>query len=613
MRTPPPPRAPHFYDFKLAPELARAVEALGYETPTEIQQKAIPLGLEGRDVLGCAQTGTGKTAAFALPILERMNGKVPGVLRCLVLTPTRELAVQVADSFRDYARFLPYQCGTVFGGVDMWHQVAMLKRGVDVLVATPGRLLDHMHRGNLDFGGIEVAVLDEADRMLDMGFIDDVRQIMSCLPRQRQTMLFSATLDPEIRRLAADLLNDPISVQVSRDAGTTAEGVRQVLHYVSANAKRDLLRHLIDRHRMHSAIVFVRTKDGADKIARFLENTGVSVGALHSNKTQAARLSILEGFKYGRIRILVATDIAARGLDIPAVSHVINFDVPNSPEDYVHRIGRTARAGEKGDAITLATTQERHQLAGIERLIKKEIPAEDVAGYTIPGWGAPAAPARREERGGRAESGARGRGGRDAQREAPARPARGEERGRDDGGRDGRDELHARDRGEHRGGRGRGERGGRGRSRGGREARDEDRGGRAAHGEERSRDDGGRDGRDEQQARDREERGGRDRGGRDRGAERERGPREERGRDAGREAPPRDEDRGRHGRHAPRREPAPREAAENAEHHFAGHERPAPGPRDTGRKGAPPPPRSEHRAGGAAPEPGRGRTRRRFW
>jgi ATP-dependent RNA helicase RhlE len=361
-----------------------AVHRRGYTTPTDIQRQAIPLVLEGRDVLGGAQTGTGKTAAFALPILHRLRERAPGVLRCLVLAPTRELALQVAESFRDYGAFLPLTCGTAFGGVEMWHQELMLRQGVDVLVATPGRLLDHIHRGNLDFGALEVAVLDEADRMLDMGFIDDVRQIMSCLPRARQTLLFSATLDPHITRLARDLLRDPVSVQVAPTVTTAPEGLRQVVFHVDAERKRQLLRNLIDRHRMSQAIVFVRTKDGADRLARFLEHTGVSVDALHSNKSQSARLAVLEGFRAGRIRVLVATDIAARGLDITTVSHVINYDVPRCAEDYVHRVGRTARAGDTGDAITLVAPFERRLVQDIEWTLGDRIPVSEVPGYTLP-------------------------------------------------------------------------------------------------------------------------------------------------------------------------------------------------------------------------------------
>jgi len=391
MRNRSPVSSPQFVDFALATELVEAVRRKGYETPTEIQQKAIPIVLSGRDVLGCAQTGTGKTAAFALPILHRLRKLPPGRLRCLVLTPTRELAVQIAESFREYGHYLPLQCGTVFGGVEMWHQVAMLKRGIDILVATPGRLLDHMHRGNVDFGAVEVAVLDEADRMLDMGFIDDVRAIIQCLPERRQTLFFSATLEVEITRLAKDILHDPLAVRVSPAYATPAEGIRQVVHYVSMTQKRELLRYLIDRHRMHQAIVFTRTKDGADKVARFLEHAGMNVGALHSNKSQSVRLSILEGFKSGDIRILVATDIAARGLDVAGVSHVINYDLPSSPEDYVHRVGRTARAGETGDAITLASPADIGMVEDIERLIEDRIPVVDVPGFTlsIPGRARP--------------------------------------------------------------------------------------------------------------------------------------------------------------------------------------------------------------------------------
>ncbi|MBI4863576.1 MAG: DEAD/DEAH box helicase [Candidatus Riflebacteria bacterium] len=441
MRPSPSPSRPTsaFQRFALAPELVDSVQRKGYETPTEIQEKAIPIVLDGRDVLGCAQTGTGKTAAFALPILHRLRRYPPGLLRCLVLTPTRELAVQVAESFREYGAFLPLQCGTVFGGVEMWHQVAMLKRGVDILVATPGRLLDHIHRGNVDFGAVEVAVLDEADRMLDMGFIDDVRAIVRCLPERRQTLFFSATLDLEITRLAKDILHDPVAVQVSPTHTTLADGVRQVAHYVDMDSKRELLRHLIDRHRMRQAIVFTRTKDGADKVARFLEHSGVNVGALHSNKTQSVRLSILEGFKSGRIRILVATDIAARGLDITGVSHVINFDVPRSGEDYVHRVGRTARAGEKGDAITLVSRQEHRFLQDIEWTIGDRIAVEDVVGYTFaspgrrPARPGPGAPPRAEEKprapatrrdGGPEREGARRSPERESPRSSRERPRR---------------------------------------------------------------------------------------------------------------------------------------------------------------------------------------------
>ncbi len=370
-----------FEALSLSDELLRAVRAASYETPTPIQTKAIPPALEGRDVLGCAQTGTGKTAAFVLPTLQRLmarastsaTNKGARPIRMLVLTPTRELAAQIAETVRVMGKFLPLRSTVVFGGVGYEPQDRALRAGVDVLVSTPGRLIDHLSRGVVSLSNVEVLVLDEADQMLDMGFIHDVRRIVAKVPRDRQTLFFSATMPPAIRSLSDEWLRDPVEVSVAPPA-TTAERVEQELFFVETADKRALLEELVSRSEVTRALVFSRTKHGANKIARWLEVAGVKAEPIHGNKSQNARTRALAGFKNGTTRVLVATDLAARGLDIDEVSHVINFDLPNVPEVYVHRIGRTARAGNEGVAWSFCNTEEREYLRDIERTTRQKIP-----------------------------------------------------------------------------------------------------------------------------------------------------------------------------------------------------------------------------------------------
>ncbi len=370
-----------FEAFGLRPELLRAVAEKNYTTPTPIQEKAIPFVLEGKDLLGCAQTGTGKTAAFALPILHRLQetpwkGRERRPIRTLVLTPTRELASQIAESFGAYGRHTGLRHAIVFGGVSQHPQSQALKRGIDILVATPGRLLDLMSQGLVNLRTVETFVLDEADRMLDMGFINDIRRIIDQLPGKRQTLFFSATMPGEIKGLADSILRDPVRVAVTPVA-TPAEAVAHQVHYVEKLEKIALLKHLLDGPSIKNALVFTRTKHGADKVTKQLERHNVRAEAIHGNKSQNAREKALGNFKLGRTRVLVATDIAARGLDIAALSHVINFDLPNESESYVHRIGRTGRAGASGIALSFCSYEERPFLAGIERLIRKHLPVAE--------------------------------------------------------------------------------------------------------------------------------------------------------------------------------------------------------------------------------------------
>ncbi|WP_240462535.1 DEAD/DEAH box helicase [Myxococcus sp. CA018] len=366
-----------FDELQLHDTLLRAVKAEGYTTPTPIQQKAIPHALAGRDVLGVAQTGTGKTAAFALPILQRLSAKAPAggarPVRCLVLTPTRELAGQVGDSFGTYGKGLPLRHAVIFGGVGQNPQVQTLRSGVDVLVATPGRLLDLMEQGFVSLRSLEVFVLDEADRMLDMGFIHDVRRVIKALPPKRQTLFFSATLPPDIVDLARSILTDPIRVEVT-PASSTAETVSQQVYFVEREQKRGLLTHLLKEGNIHRALVFTRTKHGANRVAKQLEGAGVSSAAIHGNKSQNARERALDEFRAGTLRVLVATDIAARGIDIDGLSYVVNYDLPNVPEQYVHRIGRTGRAGASGTAVSFCDAEERAYLRDIERTIRRNVP-----------------------------------------------------------------------------------------------------------------------------------------------------------------------------------------------------------------------------------------------
>jgi ATP-dependent RNA helicase RhlE len=361
----------------LAEPLVRALRDEGYASPTPIQQRAIPPVLEGRDVLGCAQTGTGKTAAFALPILQRLSAHLtqahPRPIRCLVLTPTRELAAQIGESFRAYGRHLRLSHTVIFGGVGQHPQVQALRRGVDVLVATPGRLLDLMNQGHVRLDKIEIFVLDEADRMLDMGFINDIRKVVRVIPQKRQTLFFSATMPREIQSLADSLLHDPVRVEVAA-VSSAAETVAQSLYFVAKADKPALLKHLLADRSITRALVFSRTKHGADKVCRHLEQAGIRAEAIHGNKSQNARIRALEGFRKGTTRVLVASDIAARGLDIDGISHVVNYDLPNEPETYVHRIGRTGRAGASGIALSFCDGEERAYLRDIERTIRKPVP-----------------------------------------------------------------------------------------------------------------------------------------------------------------------------------------------------------------------------------------------
>ena len=365
-----------FSDLGLIEPIQRAIRAESYATPTPIQAKAIPLLLAGRDLLGCAQTGTGKTAAFALPILHRLSGDPrragPKACRALVLTPTRELAAQIRTSFATYGRYLELKSTVVFGGVGQDPQVKALARGVDVLVATPGRLLDLMGQGLVRLDRLEVFVLDEADRMLDMGFIHDVRRVIRALPERRQSLFFSATMLPEVVRLADSILRDPVKVE-AHPVASTAERIEQRVMFVEKAHKRPLLGRVLADGTVGRALIFTRTKHGADRVARQLAQDGIAADAIHGNKSQTARTRALERFKTGAGRVLVATDIAARGIDVEGITHVINYDLPNIPESYVHRIGRTARAGRRGVAISFCDAEERAYLRDIEALIKTRI------------------------------------------------------------------------------------------------------------------------------------------------------------------------------------------------------------------------------------------------
>ena len=364
-----------FEQLNLIEPLLQAVREAGYETPSPIQQKAIPPVLEGRDLLGCAQTGTGKTAAFALPILQRLaqSPVKSNKIRALILTPTRELALQIDESFAAYGAYLPVRHTVIFGGVGQAPQVAALQRGVEVLTACPGRLNDLIGQGHVDLSALEVFVLDEADRMLDMGFIHDVKKVIRHLPAKRQTLLFSATMPAEIEQLAGSILHKPASVKVD-PVSSTVDRIDQYLFHVEKADKPALLTRLVQRPEVTSALVFSRTKHGADKIARILNKNGVTAAAIHGNKSQNARVAALDGFKKGSTRVLVATDIAARGIDINELSHVFNYDLPEVPETYVHRIGRTGRAGQAGVAISFCSSEQEEYLAGIEKLNRRAIP-----------------------------------------------------------------------------------------------------------------------------------------------------------------------------------------------------------------------------------------------
>ncbi|WP_143894014.1 DEAD/DEAH box helicase, partial [Tepidimonas sediminis] len=368
-----------FEELQLLPALVEAVREQGYTAPTPIQAEAIPAVLAGHDVLAGAQTGTGKTAAFTLPLLQRLatTGEPPKrgqfrPIRALILTPTRELAAQVGESIKAYGKHLKLRSVVVFGGVGLNPQIEKLAKGTDILVATPGRLLDLADQGHLDLSRVEILVLDEADRMLDMGFIHDVRKVLALLPASKQSLLFSATFSDEIKALAAGLLREPRYIQVT-PANTTAQRVRQTIYPVGRTKKMALLKHLLDANGWHQVLVFTRTKFGANQVAQFLNEQGISAMALHGNKSQTARTQALEGFKAGQLRVLVATDIAARGIDIEELPHVINYDIPNVPEDYVHRIGRTGRAGAQGEALSFVSLDEEGWMMAIEQFTGQQI------------------------------------------------------------------------------------------------------------------------------------------------------------------------------------------------------------------------------------------------
>ncbi len=379
-----------FTELGLAEPLLRAVREQGYETPTPIQAQAIPAVLAGGDLMAGAQTGTGKTAGFTLPMLHRLaakpaakdaRGRVP--IRALILTPTRELAAQVEESVRAYGKYTGLTSMVMFGGVGMQPQIDKLRRGVDILVATPGRLLDHHGQKTLDLSHVEIFVLDEADRMLDMGFIHDIKKVLAIVPAKKQSLLFSATFSDEIKALADRLLNSPALIEVAR-RNQTADTIAQKVHPVGRELKKDLLTHLIKTNDWHQVLVFTRMKHGANRLAEHLNKQGITAMAIHGNKSQGARTKALADFKSGELTCLVATDIAARGIDIDQLPHVVNFELPNVPEDYVHRIGRTGRAGAQGEAVSLVCVDENIFLRDIERLIKREIPKEVVPGFAPP-------------------------------------------------------------------------------------------------------------------------------------------------------------------------------------------------------------------------------------
>ncbi len=377
----------YFKDLDLSSELLRAVEKKGYVEATPIQQQSIPLVLQGKDLLAGAQTGTGKTAGFTLPLLQLLQNKYPNTQqkrypKVLILTPTRELAAQVHESVRDYSSYLNFRSAVIFGGVSINPQKQKLIRGVDIIIATPGRLLDHVQQRSVDLSRIETLVLDEADRMLQMGFIHDIRRVVKNIPKQRQTLLFSATFSKDIKRLAADFLTNPSEIQVTPE-NTTTERVSQVVYPVDKRRKRELLSQQIGENNWQQVLVFTRTKHGANRLAGQLETDGITAAAIHGNKSQGARTKALADFKAGMVRVLVATDIAARGIDIQKLPHVVNYELPNSAEDYVHRIGRTARAGQTGGAISLVCVDELKLLSDIEKLIGTKIARVRLPGYEV--------------------------------------------------------------------------------------------------------------------------------------------------------------------------------------------------------------------------------------
>jgi ATP-dependent RNA helicase RhlE len=390
-----------FADFGLAPEILRALTDQGYVHPTPIQAQAIPIVLQGRDVMGAAQTGTGKTAGFSLPIIQLLLAHAnPSMsparhpVRALVLTPTRELAVQVAENVKAYAQHTPLRSTVVFGGMDMKGQTVILKGGVEIVIATPGRLLDHIEQKNVSLGQVQMLVMDEADRMLDMGFLPDLQRIINLLPKKRQNLMFSATFSPEIKKLANSFLDNPVVIEVAR-SNATADKVTQIVYKVAEEAKRDVVEHLIRGRDLKQVLVFSNTKIGASRLSRHLEQSGIKATAIHGDKTQQERMAALDAFKKGETDVLVATDVAARGLDISDLPCVINFDLPYNAEDYVHRIGRTGRAGASGDALSVYSDKDERLLADIEKLIKQTITRGELTGF------APSAARARSESGDR--------------------------------------------------------------------------------------------------------------------------------------------------------------------------------------------------------------------
>ncbi|PHO09336.1 ATP-dependent RNA helicase RhlE [Malaciobacter canalis] len=377
-----------FSQLGLNPNILKAVKEQGYTSPTPIQKESIPVILNHKDVLAAAQTGTGKTAAFTLPLLEKMSQKPnnkgqKSYIKALILAPTRELALQVSENIQTYSKYLSLKTAVIFGGVGISPQKASLRKGVDIVIATPGRLLDHMSQKTIDLSRVEFLVLDEADRMLDMGFIHDIKKVVASIPNKRQTLLFSATFSPEIKKLSNSFLDNPKLIEVAR-SNALSEQVSQVVHYVQKDKKKNLLAFLIHTQKWNQILVFTRTKHGANKLSEFLNKSNIPSLAIHGNKSQGARTSALSDFKSKKIRVLVATDIAARGIDIELLPHVVNFELPNVPEDYVHRIGRTGRAGNNGIALSLVCDEESQYLKDIERLTKISIPVKDIEGFTVP-------------------------------------------------------------------------------------------------------------------------------------------------------------------------------------------------------------------------------------
>ena len=373
-----------FKRFGLSDPLVQGILATGYTAPTEIQSQAIPASIGGSDIIGCAQTGTGKTAAFVLPILDRLSHERVGrkrAVRSLILTPTRELAVQIERSILGYGRFTDLKALAVYGGVGINNQIATLRRGVDIVVATPGRLIDHIERKTIELSGVEVLVLDEADRMLDMGFVHDVWRIVGRLPKKRQTLLFSATISPEVKTLASDMLKSPKVIQIGRPRNPI-DTITQHIYAVEKALKMDLLLHMIEDWRMFSVLVFSRTKYGADRISRRLKRAGVVAVSIHSGRTQNQRQRALDGFRSGKYQVMLATDVAARGIDVEGISHVINYDVPTHAEDYVHRIGRTGRAEATGDAITFVSSEEEKYLREVGKFIGRKLTAQKCKGFS---------------------------------------------------------------------------------------------------------------------------------------------------------------------------------------------------------------------------------------